>query len=70
MALGYLERKKSVKGKERLEGTLTSGSAAAAQAVTWVSKDNFRHNTQASSLPGEEAHVSVPRAATTVSSKF
>ena len=50
MALGYLERKKSVKGKERLEGTLTSGSAAAAQAVTWVSKDNFRHNTQASSL--------------------
>lgn len=65
MALGYLERKTSVKGKERLEGTLIQVAAAAAQAVTWVSKDNFRHNTQASSLPGEEVH-----AATTVSSKL
>ena len=41
MALGYLERKTSVKGKERLEGTLIQVAAAAAQAVTWVSKDNF-----------------------------
>ena len=36
MALGYLERKTSVKGKERLEGTLIQVAAAAAQAVTWV----------------------------------
>ena len=56
--------------QELQEGWPQKAGKAAAQAVTWVSKDNFRHNTQASSLPGEEVHLILTHADTTVSSKL
>lgn len=35
------------------------GNLAAAQAVAWVYKDDFIHNKQVASLPGDKAHLNV-----------
>ena len=36
-----------------------SGSCGCCPGCGWVCEDDFRHNTQASSLPGDKAHLIV-----------